>query len=168
MATADASSPAPAPVKLRGSNPQSGDTCTIALKLPSGLTLQAYVMEQSREQTPGGFRDVPMARAVGEPFTLHGAALPRGADRPEIDYLIVGGFAITPGCPRDLWENWYAANKDSHLVRSGLIFQVNSEGDARKEAKGRANLENGFEPIDPEDPAKKTNMRQITRGERVA
>ena len=151
------------PKKPVGSAPQSGtDTVSIALKLPNGLVLQAYEMVQSREQSPSGFRDVPLAKAVGEPFTLHGAELPRGTSRPlDLEYLVIGGFAITPGCPRDLWENWYAANRDSHLVRAGLIFMVTDGRDARAEAKSRAAIESGFEPIDPDDPMRKTKGRDV-------
>lgn len=158
-----ANQPATEPKKPVGSAPQSGtDVVSIALKTPNGIVLQAYEMVQGREQTPSGFRDIPTARQVGEPFTLHGAELPRGAARPlDLEYLIVGGFAITPGCPRDLWESWYAANKDSALVKNGLIFMVNDARDARAEAKSRAAIELGFEPIDPDDPMRKTKGRDV-------
>ena len=32
------------------------------------------------------------------------------------------GFALTPGCPKALWEQWLSDNKANPMVVNGLIY----------------------------------------------
>lgn len=147
--------------------PKTGtDTVTIALKHPHGIILQAYEMVDSGEVTPHGYRSMKIAQQVGAPFTLNGNAVSiealKSGRMPE--HQIVGGFALTPGVPRDLWENWFSANKNGDLVKNGLIRALGTENDARDYARQNAAIESGLEGIDPADPGKRTGIRRIERG----
>lgn len=125
----------------------SGETVTVACKLPNGLVLRNYEMVDFDEPIlGGGKKTTKRAIAKGEPFTINGTALNKG-DRPE--YLIVGGYALTPGVPKDLFDAWLKANKDSKLVKSNLIFANPTENDARDESKEKKAIRSGLEPIVP-------------------
>jgi hypothetical protein len=81
-----------------------------------------------------------------EPITLNGFANPVGAPARSITY---GRYGITRGVPVDIWETWLEQNKDSDLVRNGLIFALGDDIDALYEAKKRTALRSGLEPLEP-------------------
>jgi hypothetical protein len=77
-------------------------------------------------------------------FTVAGPARPVGGDAIA---PVVGGYAITHGVPKDLWDKWLADNKDSAMVKNGVIFahEKSSYGDGlATEQKG---IRTGMEPL---------------------
>lgn len=136
----------------------TGETVVVALKLPNGLIIQAQ--EKTTDQEPimgGGTREVAVFRPVGQQFSLHGNRVPFGK-MP--NYPIVGGYALTDGVPKDVWENWRDLHKDMPLVRNGLVAAFDDMDSAKDFAKDGKALKSGFEPLalkgDPRVDKKKT------------
>lgn len=129
-------------------------TVTVALKHPTGVVIEAY--EKSEEYEPvlgGGQRKIDVYHPTGVKFTINGNRVPFG-EAPNFE--MASGFALTPGVPKDLWENWRRINSDSALVRNGLIFAHESTASAKAEAKNNAKTVSGLEPLaqknDPRSP----------------
>lgn len=143
------------------SSPVAGTaTVTVALKHPHGVVLRAFKMVDTTELTLQGSRPIKEGRSYGQPFTTRGNAsfmhvLPNL--REQLDQS--GGYALTDGCPKDLWDNWLDNNVDSDLVRNGLIFAGEDRASVVAECQKRANLQSGLEPIDPANPNAKSGMR---------
>lgn len=144
--------------------PVSGtDTVTVCCKVPSGLLLRCFKPSEETESTPTGVRTYTIVRGVpGSEFRVNGPArsffmAPDTFDRAVMSYP--GGYALTSGMPRELWENWFHYNKDTPLVREGLIFALPSETDAALEARSNQSVESGLEAIDPADPMKRMGRR---------
>lgn len=140
------------------------DTITVASKMPNGLVLRLFRMEEFAEPVMGGGqRQSQRAIQTGDEYTLNGTAFSieralRG-DLPR--HQIAGGFALTPGIPRDFWEQWLKQNEKSDMVRNGLIFAQASEQRARDAALEKEGLRSGLEPLDPDRlPA---DVRRIKR-----
>jgi len=107
----------------------STDTVTVACKLPNGLHLDV-----------NGFDRV----------TIKGNALPFGESA--VDYRIVGGYALTPGVPRDLWDAWLKDRTTMDIIVKGIVFAQEKPADVVAEAKNGAKVITGLEPIDPDKP----------------
>lgn len=119
------------------------ESVTVACKLPNGLHLDVFRMEEWTEQTPTGSRQTKRAIREGR-VTLNGVK--RRVDDPRVSE----GFALTHGVDATHWARWLEANKDSALVQNGLIF-ASKPNDARSPARERAKQMSGLEPIDPKN-----------------
>lgn len=128
--------------KSRGS-----DTVTIACKLPHGIVLRAFHMATVAEPVMGGgSRDVKKAQQLPGEFVVMGTSFPQnGAPRGRMEF----GYALTMGCPKELWERWLSDNKDTPMVLNGLIFAHDSERSTVSEAREKEALRSGFERLDP-------------------
>lgn len=62
--------------------------------------------------------------------------------------VIIGGHGLTE-VDKDLWDAWYAANKELVFVKNGFVFANAKEADAKAQAKDRENNKTGFEGLDP-------------------
>lgn len=67
--------------------------------------------------------------------------------------LPIGAYGITANVPAEAWEQIKNNYRDDARIKQGLIF-ASTPSKARKEAKERKDLRNGFEPIDPEKTIK--------------
>ncbi len=131
----------------------AGAKVTVACKLPGGIVLRAYVESSESEAVlGGGTREAKVFRWNGEEATVFGVSVPFG-QVPKC--LIVGGYALTPNVPKDLWDNWLAANRNSDMVKHRLIFAHERADYAQDKAKEHEATRSGFEPIDPANPGKK-------------
>lgn len=130
-------------------------TVTVACKLPNGLIMRAFQFVQRSEQVMGGgSRDVKTAIDTGVRVVINGTAAPRGqapVDANGDTILLVGGFALTPNVDAEIWEIWKEQNKDSAIVKNGLILAHAKTMDARAESKEKARLRSGLEPMTPPD-----------------
>lgn len=82
-----------------------------------------------------------MLEVNGNAVNLRG--LPKGI-------LPTGGtFGRTPDVDGELWEAVEKKYANMPAFRNGLIFAVATEEAAKSELKARAELRNGYEPIDP-------------------
>jgi hypothetical protein len=133
-------------------------TVTVACKMPNGVWLQLHELVECTEPHPAlGTRQVKQARKVGEPIMVKGyRGLPFGID-PKID--IAGGYALTPGVPRDFWKKWFEQNKHSALVKNHLIFAHHERASVDDFATGNETIRCGLEPIDPDKPMEKLGGR---------
>lgn len=131
----------------RTNEPATGATVTVALKHPNGIVIQAQEQGEAHEPVMGGgTRPIKVWRGVGKQYVINGAASSFG-EAPK--HLVIGGYAMTPGIPKDVWENWRETHGDSPLLQNGLIFAHESAGHSEGHAKDGAALRSGLEPIIP-------------------
>lgn len=137
-------------------------TVTVATKLPHGLILRVFTMvDQDEPVMGGGFRTVKTAKQLPKQVVLNGAAHPQD-QAPTC--LMVGGWALTPNVDKDLWDLWLEQNKDSDVVRNGLIFAHEKAGNAEAESKDKAKLKSGLERLDPDN----LPMKRIKKADAAA
>jgi hypothetical protein len=128
---------------------KAGAKVTVACKLPHGLILRVFGFDTRSEPVMGGgSKEVKVARQIGESVTLNGNAVPFGK-APE--HPIIGGYALTHGVDKELFDKWLEQNRDSDLVRNRLIFAYESQDKAVDRAKEHAKARSGLEPIDPDN-----------------
>lgn len=135
-------------------------TVTVACKLPHGLMLRLFRMEEHDEPVMGGgTKTVKRAVAIGETLTILGVAAPFGKS-PKAQ--IVGGYALTPGVDADFFKAWMDQNKDSAVVRNKLVMHHEKPDMVAKKAEELAAIRSGLEPLTPDsDP-------RIPRGVKTA
>lgn len=121
----------------------------VACKLPSGLQLQTFHMvDDSEPQRDGSSRSIKRAEPDEGVFVCRGTALPAGT---RVDYII-GGYAITYGCPHELWEKWLHHYGKSHLVQRELIHAEETREGLEDWCRKRRTVRSGMEPVDPAKP----------------
>lgn len=129
-------------------NITSSDTVTVGCKVPNGLICRVFEMVSANEPVlGGGYRETKMAQPVGQ-FKLNGCATAIG-ERPKHDIRF--GYGITENVNTELWEKWLEQNKDSDVVKAGLVFAAAKANDTIAEAKEKKKLKSGMEPLDPEN-----------------
>lgn len=138
------------PVQAKG----NVDTVYVACKLPNGIVLQCDEMVEHREPVMGGgFKEVKVARRTGETYRIAGNALDvEKIKAGEINHLVIGGFAITPGIPKEFWDRWYEQHKHMDIVKGGHIYAHTQDASVRDYARDGQKLRSGLEPIDAENP----------------
>lgn len=126
-------------------------TVTVACKLPHGIFMQLYEMEEFPQEMAGGLvRVSKRAVPVGERIRLHGNAVPYGK-RPK--FRIVADYALTPNVPAAFWEKWSKDNADMDAVKNKLIFAYHKADDAVAASKDNRERRSGLEPLVPDtDP----------------
>jgi hypothetical protein len=134
----------------------------VAVKLPHGLTLRAFKTIEVNKSEQGRMVLEKVAQQVGEAFTVKGNAAPHG-QTPRAP--IVGGFAITAGCPLDLWKKWRKDNENSDMVKNGLIIahekRDSLEAMCRENKKQRSGLERIDVSKDSKDPRVLKQVRKF-------
>ena len=154
--------PEPQPA-IRYSRPvTTGDTVTVACKLPHGLLLRIFVEHYYDDpQQDGSLKRVKSYRPVtDQQFVLKGtwAAIAGQAynrTNSAVAELLPGGYALTYGVRKDLWDQWYEQNKTSKLVKQRVVFASPSLQAATAEARENRSVKSGMEPVDPDNPAQR-------------
>ena len=139
------------------------ETVTIACNLPQGVVLQLYDVEETEAFLPNGRvikENVCTLNTEAGQWHVRGvvnrsalAAVGAGDILPD-DYRVVRGerpdtgYALTPGVPRNFWEEWLRRNEDSPLVRGKHIFAEGSEQRAVGHARELKELRSGFQGLD--------------------
>ncbi len=153
------------------SAPATGtDTVTVACKVPNGLIFPLCDMREDYEPVMGGGqKKIMKAWPTGVRVVLRGPAFDLQAMRrgQTMENPLAGGFALTPGIPREQWEKIKRDYADHPALVNGLVFATKSDTDAIAEARTRHDVETGLEGIDPDNPAKRTGIRSVTRAERA-
>jgi len=127
-----------------------GDTVTVACKLPHGLELRLCKPEEFQVPVPGGgMRKEKRFVHFGPAVVIKGYVAPHGMS-PEAP--VVGGYALTYGVDSDFFAEWLKQNADHDAVRNNLIFAHVKNDMVTGEAKEKAEIRNGLEPIDPTKP----------------
>jgi len=126
---------------------QSTGTVTVACKLPMGMLLRTFEMRETTQLSQAGqAMKVPMAFAKQRQHFVFGPSHPQNkAPKSELR----DAFALTPDVPKDLWDEWLDQNKDSDLVRNGLIFAHGEERSLRAQTADHAKQMSGLERLDP-------------------
>lgn len=143
-------------------------TVTVGCKLPNGLILRLFVMhEEDQAIQGGGWRKVKEARNVGEKVFINGNSAPHGKDLLDQfgeHITSYSQFATTPNVDADFWDQWFEQNKQSDLVRNGLIFAHAKAADVKAEAREKEPLKSGLERLDGADDKRAENHRQRRPG----
>lgn len=129
---------------------------TVACKLPHGLVLRVFKMVDKDQHANGATRTVQEAEELPGRHVLNGFSHPQNK-APTC--LIVEGAAITSGVDKDLWDLWLTQNKDSDMVKAGLIYAFEKPAEAEARARARKDTRSGLERM---DPAKLPNARVKT------
>lgn len=130
---------------------RTGETVTVACKIPNGIYIQLWDMVDVLEMGPLGARAVSKARRRPgfAPIRLNGPSVPHNMSAR---YTIAGGFALTEGVPRGAFDEWLSQNADADFVRNGLVFCAPRAADAMDMAREKESVRSGMEPIDPDAP----------------
>ena len=152
----------------------AGAKVTVYCNLPNGLRIHADRMIEQRELIlGGGSRMVKIAERVGPDVLIHGNASPRMPDGKVIErHRMIAGYAVTDGVPKDIWDAWIEANRDSAAVRNKCIFAhqkvENGDAEARDNRERRTGLEPFEQDGDPRRPRGRNNVGDITRATETA
>lgn len=146
---------------MAASAPQTNSTATVtvACRLPHGLILRVFQMEEI--QVPllnGPPKTVKQAMEMAKRFVINGFAHAQNrapeyeilAGHPLANGTMEGGFALTPGVPKDLWDMWLEQNKTSMMVKNGLVFAFESRADVGAKATDGQKIRSGLERMDPD------------------
>ena len=128
------------------SDPVSGTaTVFVFCKHWPGLILRVGKMIPTSEPSPTGLREIPggVFQETGR-FQVFGPARAVGADARA---PVADGYAVTHGVPKDLWDAWYAENKDSDIVRNQLLFAEEDANRGYARARNLRELKTGMEPL---------------------
>jgi hypothetical protein len=125
-------------------------TVTVACKIPTGLILQTYIMEDHDEPLfGGGNKTIKRAvRSPHPPVKINGPARYAGLDLP---HDIKGGCGLTYNVDADFFAEWLRQNRDEPYVKNGLIFAQPSgkSGEIDGQIRDHRKQMSGMEPMDP-------------------
>lgn len=151
--------PIPRPA-IRHSRPTTtGETVTVACKLPSGLILRMFEEYQYQEPSQTGMRDVRAFRPLpNKTWTIRGTYVASAGQaympgNSAVAELLPGGYALTYGVPKEIWDNWLHYNRDTAMVQRKVIWAMPSMHSATEEAKTLRQVKSGLEPVDRANPA---------------
>ena len=130
----------------------------VACKMPNGLRLRLFDMiSKDYPMFGGGLKTVTEAVFNGEEVVLNGNVAPWGS-MPR--YQVLGGadnanpgYAVT-AVEESFWDRWLEQNKDSDLVKGGIVFAADRMRELHAQAVDQqdAGIKSGLEPLDPENP----------------
>jgi len=124
-------------------------TVTVACKLPSGLVLQLFRMEDHDEPLmSGGFRTVQRAVPLnGKQVKLNGSARRHNKDA---DHTIVAGAGLTYNVDADFFAEWQKQNAGAPYASQ--VYASVKSGDPEAWAKEHRAMLTGFERHNPDKP----------------
>lgn len=144
-ATSDADNMDALIAKIEGAREASGDTVSIACKVPMGMILRVHKKVMMPQKTTDGLvRDVPEYHQFGKEYMVYGPSHPQNAG-PHC--TIIGDYAITHGIPAEHWNLWFAQHRGDMMVINRMIFAYASNKIAGA-AKEHAELKSGLERLD--------------------
>ena len=77
---------------------------------------------------------------------------------------IVSGYAVTDGVPKDLWEAWIEAHKNSAVVKNHCIFAYEKPGMGDGDAREHKEALTGLEPFQPDTDPRRPRPRNPNTG----
>lgn len=125
---------------------KSVNTVTVACKLPNGLRLRTFSAQEVQENYPGGTRTVRQFMEDPIQQDITGFSYEQNK-APHCQFA--SGFALTMGVDKDLWEKWLVQNKDTMIVKNGLIFAHSDMASIESEGKEKVECKSGLERLDP-------------------
>lgn len=148
--------PSPKPVASKPAAsltlPKSARTVAVASKLPMTVELQLCRPETKAVTGRYGTEQETVNVKYGKTYWIRGTSrpagtLPKGYKLPDV---VDGGAAITPNVDADFFEQWLDQNKDTEIVRNGMIFAHASRDHVEGMAAERAAELSGLDPINPD------------------
>ena len=125
----------------------TGQTVTVACKIPNGLYLRVFeFVDHDEPVLGGGIRTVKTAVPKGEKVLINGPAVPFGV-HPK--HRIEEGYALTYNVDKELWDLWFEQNKDTDIVKNKLIWASEKPDNMRGFARENAARLSGMEPVTP-------------------
>jgi hypothetical protein len=125
----------------------SGETVTVSCKLPNGLVLRVFrTIEVDVPVMGGGVRKETKNEPLADVYTVHGWS---HAQNSAPHCTIIGGYALTGNIPKGHWDLWLSQNKNSAMVKNGLIFAHATVASAKDQAKDGRTVRSGLERLDP-------------------
>ena len=125
---------------------KSANTVTVACKLPNGLRLRTFSVQEVQENFPGGTRTIK--QYMEDPYQVDIVGFSYEQNKaPHCQFA--SGFALTPGVDKDQWEKWLSQNKDSMIVKNGLIFAHSDQASVEAEGREKEACKSGLERLDP-------------------
>lgn len=128
---------------------------TVACALPHGFRMQL----QEKVAIPAPSREDPsrkeeISRYSGPVITINGPAPNRDQKRimDGETFPTQGGFALTYGVDKDLWEKWREQMKEWPPLVAGQIFASEREDAVKGKARAGESGPSGFEPFNPSKP----------------
>lgn len=123
--------------------PETG-TVTVACKLPNGIILRLFAMQDAEELVMGGgVRSIKKAILTDqEPVEIKGCAAPFGSP-----ILLVGGYALTPNVDAQFYAQWLKQNSDSDLIKNRVIFAQETRDHLEGQANEQAEILSGLQPL---------------------
>lgn len=122
-------------------------TVTVGCKIPTGMVLQLFRMEDHEEPVmAGGYRIVKRAMVDREPVKLNGPARYIGRDSA---HTIISGSGITYNVDADFFAEWMKQNADHPAVKGKFIYAQSKPGEIEAQARDHRSLKTGLEGIDP-------------------
>jgi hypothetical protein len=128
-----------------------GATVTVASKMQTDFILQLhYIREETEPVLGGGVRVFKIARPRTDikPILISGLSY---AQNKGPHQRIEIGYAMTPGVPKDFWDEWLEQNKNADYVVNGMIFAHSETASLMSEAKEKESLKSGIERLNPQD-----------------
>ena len=124
-------------------------TVTVACKIPNGLVLQVFSMEDTQEPVMGGgWKTVKRAIRMGAPVKINGPAVAYGKPAPhDIRY----GVGLTYGVDADFYNAWAEQNKSSDFIVKRLVYAHPKGTEIDAQSKDQISIKSGLEPIDPQN-----------------
>jgi len=141
----------------------SGSTVTVASKLPMSMILALHTRVTKHEAIVGGGSrefDIYEKRFGAPEFTIFGNSHPQNQG-PKAQ--IVGGYALTPGIPKDFWDEWCLQNNGHVALTNKMLFAHTEMASVTSQATDMQNERSGLERINPDD-TKKFGVEKAERG----
>jgi hypothetical protein len=123
------------------------DVVVVACKLPHGLRMRLFKMTPVQEASPGGTITVKRAEAYGASLVVKGYLQPNTGAL--VSPSALASWAFTENVDKDFMAEWLKQNQGHDAVTSGLIFCAATMAEAQAEARSRAKIKGGSEPLDP-------------------
>jgi hypothetical protein len=145
----------------------TGSTLFVACKHPPGLELTYWDEVDDFEATPSGVRQVKVYRRNAErSFRVDGPNTVVDPHLPGPQLLRFresnGGYAVTPGCPREVWDHWSRINY--LMIDARIVNGFDTMEGALRWCREQRDVRSGLEPIDPANTQLTTGIRQIEPG----
>lgn len=129
---------------------------TVASKLPMHLEIQLCSPQTKSVAGRYGPADETTFAKTGQVYLILGTGYPRGQApkgfprRPDVIEDVGGGYALTPNIPADVMAAWMEQNKDTEMVRNGIIKVQADLASLEADAAEHAKLDSGLGPLNPD------------------
>lgn len=130
----------------------AGGKVIVACKQPSGIVIRPFIW--SKQQVPvmgGGTREERIAVPSGAPVFIAGVATKHN-EAPRA--RLVGGYALTEGVDAEIWAQWLEVNRNSALVKNGIVFAFEKLDAAEGWCREHKATRSGLEPLEKDGDAR--------------